>query len=288
MMGENMKVGTGTVEGGTTSLTNQPDTEVDMAPSKSTKAPAFQFFPRDFLSSPKVERMAMVERGAYITLLCRCWLDNGLPTDLKELAYYCRMKPVQFERMWANGKIHECFHERGGKFHNERLDVERKKQAVNRQRQSDNAAMRWKKSGNATAMPPHESGIARAHAPAADADSSMQSSVSLKDKKGVPLDIAFQHFVAAYPENRRKGGFLVQQSYLTQVEKAGGPDVLLAALDNHSASEQWATPAHIPAMDKWLAEERWRQKLPSKATATGKTPWEPLSVTLARTGGKAS
>jgi uncharacterized protein YdaU (DUF1376 family) len=263
-----------------------------VAPAHSKRSPAFQFYPRDFLSSPKVDRMPMTERGAYITLLSRCWLDNGLTTDLSELAYFCRMKPSQFERMWKEGRISQCFYERGGKFHNERLDIERKKQTANRQRQSDNAKAGWQKRGNATAMPPHshhqESGIARAHAPAADADSSMQSSVSLKDKKGVPLDIAFQHFVAAYPENRRKGGFLVQQSYLTQVEKAGGPDVLLAALDNHSASEQWATPAHIPAMDKWLAEERWRQKLPSKATATGKTPWEPLSVTLARTGGKAS
>jgi uncharacterized protein YdaU (DUF1376 family) len=264
MMGENMKVGTGTVEGGTTSLTNQPDTEVDMAPSKSTKAPAFQFFPRDFLSSPKVDRMAMVERGAYITLLARCWLDNGLPTDMKDLAHYCRMKPSQFERMWSNGKIHECFYERGGKFHNERLDIERLKQKANRQRQSDNAKAGWEKRGIAVALPPHsqhqDSGITRAHAPAADADSKQQiSSVVSSEER---LDLAFASFRDAYPESRRKGGFLVQQDYMAAASD-NGPAVLMNALRNHIASEQWANPKHIPGMDVWLKEERWRQELPA-------------------------
>jgi uncharacterized protein YdaU (DUF1376 family) len=260
MMGENRKVGTGTVEGGNHVPNQSPWTEDDMAPSKSTKAPAFQFFPRDFLSSPKVDRMPMTERGAYITLLCRCWLDNGLPTDLDELAFFCRMKPAQFERMWKNGRIGQCFYELAGKFHNERLDVERKKQAVNRQRQSDNAAMRWKKSGNATAMPPHESGITRAHAPAADADSKQQiSSVVSSEER---LDLAFASFRDAYPESRRKGGFLVQQDYMAAASD-NGPVVLMNALRNHIASEQWANPKHIPGMDVWLKEERWRQELPA-------------------------
>jgi uncharacterized protein YdaU (DUF1376 family) len=253
-----------------------PNTEVNVAPAKSTKAPAFQFFPRDFLSSPKVDRMAMPERGAYITLLCRCWLDNGLPTDLTELAHFCRMKPAQFDRMWKSGKIRECFHERGGKLHNERLDAERRKQTSYRQRQSDNAKAGWQSRGNATALPDidqqHASGNARAHARPADedADSKLQipSSVLEEKKRSPEIDgqKAFMAFQAAYPENRRKGGYLVQQQFLAAVENAGGSARLMAALANHIASEQWSNPKHIPGMDTWLNEERWRQELPARGS----------------------
>lgn len=261
-----------------------PKQEVDMAPAKSSKSPAFQFFPRDFLASPKVDRMAMTERGAYITLLCRCWLDNGLPTDMGELAYYCRMKPAQFERMWTSGRISQCFTERGGKFHNERLDVERKKQAANRQRQSDNAKSGWQRRGSASDMPPHKSGIARAHAPVADAISNQQSADSEGGGSGEDGQAAFMRFQSRYPESRRKGGRIVMGEFEESLALAGSSGVLFAALENHLASEQWSNPQLIPGMDVWLREQRWRQVLVPKNSGTQapKTPWEPLSVTLAR------
>lgn len=42
------------------------------------KSPAFQFYPRDFLSDVNVSTMTMEERGIYITLLCHCWLEGYL------------------------------------------------------------------------------------------------------------------------------------------------------------------------------------------------------------------
>jgi hypothetical protein len=47
----------------------------DMADSDSTpggKSPAFQFYPKDFLTDENVRVMSLQERGAYITLLCLC------------------------------------------------------------------------------------------------------------------------------------------------------------------------------------------------------------------------
>lgn len=105
--------------------------------SKRTTSPAFQFYPRDFLSSSKVDQMSMTERGVYITLLSRCWLDNGLPIETKELAGLVRMKPQQFARLWSSGQVGKCFTARDGKYHNDRLDDERQKQADYRRRQSD-------------------------------------------------------------------------------------------------------------------------------------------------------
>lgn len=74
-------------------------------------------------------------------------------------------------------------------------------------------------------------------------------------------DLTFAAFRDAYPAARRKGGVMAQQDYVMQARLAGGPDALLAALENHKRSAQWRA-GRIPGMDVWLREERWRQSLP--------------------------
>ncbi len=134
----------------------QPTEGVDMATSKSSKSPAFQFYPRDFLSSRKVDRMSMTERGIYITLLAHCWIDRGLPTDMSELAYACRMKADKFERIWTRGVLHQCFELRNDRFVNPRLEVERKVQIDYSRKQKEKADKRW--SVDAVALPHPASG----------------------------------------------------------------------------------------------------------------------------------
>ena len=111
--------------------------------TKRTTSPAFQFYPSDFLNSPKVRRMSLTERGAYITLLSLCWMDGGtLSTDVAELAGELHVPVKQFERMWA-GLLSQCFYEKNGRLRNDRLDRETKKQDEYRQRQSDAATKKW-------------------------------------------------------------------------------------------------------------------------------------------------
>ncbi len=149
------------------------------AASKSTRSPAFQFYPKDFLTSPKVRKMPMAERGAYITLLALCWLDGGLTTDLDSLAYDLHLTRAQFDKMWGH-QLGHCFYEKNGRFLNERLEVERKSQAEYRRRQTDNANKRWDKRGNATALPErHTSGSALR-------SSSASSSASVLEKEAPP------------------------------------------------------------------------------------------------------
>lgn len=103
---------------------------------KRTTSPAFQFYPKDFLSSSKVMRMSLTERGAYITLLSHCWLDGSLPANVAELARLLGVREPQFARMWK-GPLCECFIEKDGRLTNPRLDDERRKQLDYRRRQSD-------------------------------------------------------------------------------------------------------------------------------------------------------
>lgn len=110
----------------------------------TTTSPAFQFYPSDFLGSPKVQSMSLTETGAYIRLLAMCWEMNGLPADPARLAKMLRIPLHRFTRIWA-GVVSECFVQRGDRFFNPRLDREKQKQKSRSQRASDNANSRWNK-----------------------------------------------------------------------------------------------------------------------------------------------
>jgi uncharacterized protein YdaU (DUF1376 family) len=45
------------------------------------KSPAFQFYPADYASSQRVRLLTLEEEGAYINLLCSCWLHGSIPAD---------------------------------------------------------------------------------------------------------------------------------------------------------------------------------------------------------------
>ena len=124
-----------------------------MAARKRTTSPAFQFYPKDFISSSKVQRMTPAERGHYIMLLSHYWLDNGLPDDERTLARMLGLTLAAFRKAWT-GPLGECFKAIGGRLLNERLDHERKVQAEFRRKQKEKAESRWSASrGNAAALP---------------------------------------------------------------------------------------------------------------------------------------
>ena len=91
-------------------------------------SPAFQFYPNDWLSSPRIMLMTPAEEGAYIRLLSICWMNGGLPDDDEQLAALSRLGAD-----WFNGsgpKIRKCFKKQGTKLYNRRLMKERTKQRI--------------------------------------------------------------------------------------------------------------------------------------------------------------
>jgi hypothetical protein len=98
----------------------QPIEEVDVALSKRTTPPAFQFYASDFLSSDKVSRMSLAEIGVYITL-CHAWLAHGLPNDHAQIARYVRLPTARLKRLWT-GPLGECFVLKGGRLVNPRQE----------------------------------------------------------------------------------------------------------------------------------------------------------------------
>ena len=147
------------------------------------RSPAFQFYPKDFLSDINVSSMSLQERGAYITLLCFCWTNNGaLPTDVARLATVCGTQPTVFAKVWP--AVRECFTEQDGRYIHPRLEREREKQATYRERQSDKGARgakaRWHRhaTGIAQASPGHDPGIPQAMPSDGSPISNLQSPIS--------------------------------------------------------------------------------------------------------------
>ena len=98
-------------------------------------SPAFQFYPRDFLSSEGVRVMTAAGRGAYILLLCACWLEGSLPADDTQLRKLSDTTETEWEA--CRDVVRARFSERNGRLYNARLDKERAKQRDFSRIQSD-------------------------------------------------------------------------------------------------------------------------------------------------------
>lgn len=122
--------------------------------AKAQKAPAYQWYPKDFMSDGAAMAMTLEQQGLYRFLLDVCWLENGLPMRPHELWRIGRCDSLDhFEQLWP--LIAPKFYEKDGRWHHKRLDDERKKQAKNRKQRHLAAERRWeleRQSRNAAAL----------------------------------------------------------------------------------------------------------------------------------------
>lgn len=146
----------GNGEGATSTATPNQLTEeaASMAPTKSIKAPAFQYYPKDFLTDSNVLAMSLTEIGAYWKLISICWIDDTLPTSPAALARLVGVPQAHFARLWP--AIAPCFKEKSGRLIHPRLERERAAQAAYRAKQADNG----KKGGRPRNNPSLSSGKA--------------------------------------------------------------------------------------------------------------------------------
>lgn len=81
-----------------------------------------------------VAAMSLQERGAYITLLCICWQEKSLPSEVSRLANIVGLPGKTFQKLWPH--LSGCFVQQGDRLLHPRLEKEREKQDGFRQRQS--------------------------------------------------------------------------------------------------------------------------------------------------------
>lgn len=112
------------------------------------KSPAYQRYPKDYMSDGKVLRMTFEQRGIFDWLLDSCWLEDGIPDDVGELALICGLSERKMASAWE--RIRGCFEphpRKPGWLTSGRLEKERTKQAEYSEAMSEagrkGAAKRW-------------------------------------------------------------------------------------------------------------------------------------------------
>lgn len=122
----------------------------------------FAFYPDAFMGSESVKLMTMAERGAYITLLCHAWENDGLPTSLALLARVCGVSKDEMTELWE-GPLGECWEERDGRFVNPRQEEERDRASEKSGAAKKAAETRWAKKRAAAEKAAADANAMRTH-----------------------------------------------------------------------------------------------------------------------------
>jgi uncharacterized protein YdaU (DUF1376 family) len=167
-----------------------------LLPMALDNSPAFQWYPKDALSSIRLSMLTLEEEGAYRRALDYCWLHGSIPAD-----------PIKLIRLIGKGctleiaeAIIPMFEVLDGQLYHERLEQERSKQKAFREKQAENG-----KRGGRPKQNPSESqnkglgyfGETQTEAKKSSSVSNLQSSNSIKGKdinKGFEAEIC-------WPEN---------------------------------------------------------------------------------------
>lgn len=113
------------------------------------KSPAFQWYPKDILSSARVQEMTLAEEGAYRRLLDFCWLNGSVPSDEKRAARLIG-KGATPEIAKVALAMFIAHPTEPDKMIHDRLDIERIKQLNNSEARRLASEARWNKQGKPT------------------------------------------------------------------------------------------------------------------------------------------
>jgi uncharacterized protein YdaU (DUF1376 family) len=206
------------------------------------KSPAFQFYPKDFLSDERQIQMPLPAVGIYIRLLCHCWNEGSLPVDPVALARLAGAGLRQFKAWWPS--IQPCFQVNAdGRLVNTRLDRERDSQQRFRSSQSHRGAARWRHNENTKVSKSLEN-LQKPDAAALirhsriDAGPQCSSSSSSSSKEQIQIQPAAPANLSVSDEIAEKAGrFLAKYPIIYAEERRGAHFPLKPVLHFHVACE---------------------------------------------------
>lgn len=180
------------------------------------KAPAFQFYPRDFIADGDQAALTLEEVGAYTRLLCHAWLKIGLPNTCWKLARMVNASEEVVERVLQE---HFELRKRNGeeRWFNPRQEQERRAQAK-RRRQNQlageaSAESRAKKQGNKRSTDVEHTLNDRTNGTSTKSNPASASALSTDQPPIAPLS---------------EGGAVASTKALTRAERKAGEKLLEA------------------------------------------------------------
>lgn len=218
--------------------------------------PYFKFFPRDWLTSPSVMLMSLEEQGAYLRMLCMCWMDGSVPR--RHLRGLLQKSEEEVTEMLA-GPLGECFEENDeGNLVNARLEGERQGAA--------DLIEKRRKAGKARAAAHAKQAVA----PANNADAEAEADYRKQKRKGKRRN-AVDEFKFAVSDWERLNGPM--------------PSLLLEAMEEYlevrrmSSFPMWTRemwmknlagfhPRELAEAFQLASRSGWRSVHPKKKSAT--------------------
>jgi uncharacterized protein YdaU (DUF1376 family) len=151
-----------------------------------SNSPAFQFYPREWLSDFEIRALSDTQKGFFMDLMCHCWEVDGLPNDTKKMAAAMQRSHSSFLKLWSSG-VSSLFTESSNKLTLKMLEREKVKQAARSEKAKSSATKRWDKSDScersANAVPTHCEGNAIIEAAIANEDAKEETGGSAEGGK---------------------------------------------------------------------------------------------------------
>lgn len=237
---------------------------------RSGKAPAFQFYPADFLMDEDVAMMSLTERGAYITLLSFNWREGSLPATEQDLARLLRCSVMVLRQLWKRVGVKFKPHpDLPGRLVNPRAERDRCAYAEWVQKKHQAGVQGGRKSAElrrqrqATVQQPSTSSSASASAsakevvvPPSTRETSRKGTHCAPD--GAPL-APFEDFWACYPNKRDKKRAM--KAWLRLHPTIDQLETMLSAIKTQKQSDQWRRGI-IPHAATWINGDRWADEIP--------------------------
>jgi uncharacterized protein YdaU (DUF1376 family) len=227
------------------------------------EAPAFQYYPKEYLSDAKVRAMSYTERGMYWELVSLMWGECQLPAAPEKLARILGIPPTVLKKHWP--ALAPCFRVVGDSIEHGRLELERRKQLENKAirtaagRRGGEAKARRRAEDLALLENGASKIVAKPSLP-----SPSPSPTPVKKEKTLTR-ARFDRFWVVYP---RKVGKAEAEKVWTKVNPDDAlTDTIIAAVVVQARG--WDDPKFIPHARTWLFGRRWEDAAPKATRING-------------------
>lgn len=234
------------------------------------KAPAFQFYPKDWLADAKVRRLSWPAKGVYIELLALMWNEgkDRLP-DNDDIATILGIQVSEWRAFRAQFQrdTSKVFLEERGCLVSHRLREERRKQRHTRKVRQEAARCKWRKFAYAKRC--------------SSSSSASASSTAVEKKKKQPsspggdaYSPGFEQWWVAYPKGQRKRGKPQCWKKWKREKLEAQTEQIIACLAAAKKSRDWRKDKgqYIPGPHPWLNSAPWLTEDFAKDAPDGPVP----------------
>lgn len=218
-----------------------------------SKAPAFQFYAKDFLTD--TQTWTEVEVAVHTRLLAWSWVNGGVPTNFEEM---CRISPSA-KKVWA--RVGTKWEERDGMFFNAKLEECRDKQRAFAERQKE-------KSARGVAARKHHATISgqptgQPTGYPADNPFGDRSNTTVRKERAKPAE-GFDEFYLSYPNKKARGAAEAAWGKLKPEERALCKAAIEAQVRAHHFRGTDGNN-YVPHPASWLNARRWMDEVTAAA-----------------------